>query len=81
MSHRGTKAAREYLWGVEQRRMGRDDARAGRRATFSDQYYQRGYREGKAPCACSNSTAHPDGCQRNPGAVKLCKFCREGHNE
>lgn len=85
MAHRGIQAMRLRLWEVDQRRLGREDARAGRPASMADQHYQRGYREGSAPCQCDNLGAHPDteGCQRKAVTKRygLCKFCQRGHND
>lgn len=48
MSHRGTKAQRGAEWRTSQRKLGYLDALGGRSGAYSDQYYQRGYRAGKA---------------------------------
>lgn len=81
MSHRGVKDLRRRLWEADQRRVGREDARAGRPANMADQHYQRGYREGSRPCQCATVAAHPDGCDRQPEKGSLCEYCKAGHNE
>lgn len=71
------------MWTAEQRRVGREDARAGRPSSMSDEGYLQGYSEGSSPCRCATSVAHPAGCQRQPATKKygLCRFCQAGHNE
>lgn len=46
MSHRGTKALRESEWQSSQYKDGKRDALKGRTGSSSDQYYQRGWRDG-----------------------------------
>jgi hypothetical protein len=85
VSPRGVQATRRRLWEADQRRIGRDDARAGRRARMSDEFYASGYSEGKLPCQCPTTAAHQDGCHRElgkrPSPPRLCEFCKRGHNE
>jgi hypothetical protein len=44
VSHRGSQANREHEWRRSQRKLGRDDALAGRPARYADRYYQEGYK-------------------------------------
>lgn len=78
------RSYREMLWASSQRAEGRRDARAGRPASMADQHYQRGYREGSAPCRCSNMAVHGDegGCQRTAFTKSrgLCRHCEGGHS-
>lgn len=47
MALRGCQSTSELAWRRDQRRLGRQDGRSGRPGTHSDQYYQKGWREGR----------------------------------
>lgn len=48
MTQRGLQSYKDWLWQRQQYADGVADGLAGRRGTYSDQYYQKGYRRGTA---------------------------------
>lgn len=73
MSNRGTQALRESEWQTSQRKDGYQDALHGRPERYSDQFYQRGVREGHARKAKEATTPK---CQSTQalGWVKHCQY-------